>query len=587
SHALQRETGEETDDTETLLSFPLFIPSFAPISLSSPLSVSASHSPSKPATMVSDSELIGRLREFLKNSDLETTTNTIVRRKLEEDFGVNLSDKKGFIREQVDLFLQSQFEEQAAEVVGDNGYEEEGSAADDRESRVQDGDEVEEDEEEEEETVGRSSKRKTRAKGRSRKQPEEGKKSAGGGFTKLCRLSPQLEEFLGAPEMARTEPLLDPVLEPDDPGWKEKRQKGGTKGYMAPLQLSDLETTTNTIVHQKLEEDFPVNLTDKKGFIREQVDLFLQSQFEEQAAEVAGDNEYEEEEEEGSAANDRESGVKGGNELEEDKEEEEETVGRSSKRKTRAKGRSRKQPGEGKKSGGGSFTKLCLLSPQLEEFLGALEMARTEVVKQLWVYIKEKELQDPSNKRNILCDEPLRTIFCVDSINMFEMNKALTKHIWPLDSDDVIPAKTATQKEKQKQQESEEGTDWQITFHLNDTSEADDEKKMLNNLSYNQMIQEGKRSGRKAEPKDLWPLSSFRIPSKVPWHRSTCNVSIRGHQENVGLHKAEQTFRYVVTLDPSDKRKIICDEKLRELFDVDSFVGFTVTKLLSAHFVKS
>ncbi|CAI0375439.1 unnamed protein product, partial [Linum tenue] len=658
SHALQRETGEETDDTETLLSFPLFIPSFAPISLSSPLSVSASHSPSKPATMVSDSELIGRLREFLKNSDLETTTNTIVRRKLEEDFGVNLSDKKGFIREQVDLFLQSQFEEQAAEVVGDNGYEEEGSAADDRESRVQDGDEVEEDEEEEEETVGRSSKRKTRAKGRSRKQPEEGKKSAGGGFTKLCRLSPQLEEFLGAPEMARTEvvkqlwvyikekELQDPsnkrnILcdeplrtifcvdsinmfemnkaltkhiwpldsydvipvntaiqkekinqqeneeEPDDPGWKEKRQKGGTKGYMAPLQLSDLETTTNTIVHQKLEEDFPVNLTDKKGFIREQVDLFLQSQFEEQAAEVAGDNEYEEEEEEGSAANDRESGVKGGNELEEDKEEEEETVGRSSKRKTRAKGRSRKQPGEGKKSGGGSFTKLCLLSPQLEEFLGALEMARTEVVKQLWVYIKEKELQDPSNKRNILCDEPLRTIFCVDSINMFEMNKALTKHIWPLDSDDVIPAKTATQKEKQKQQESEEGTDWQITFHLNDTSEADDEKKMLNNLSYNQMIQEGKRSGRKAEPKDLWPLSSFRIPSKVPWHRSTCNVSIRGHQENVGLHKAEQTFRYVVTLDPSDKRKIICDEKLRELFDVDSFVGFTVTKLLSAHFVKS
>ncbi|CAI0429728.1 unnamed protein product, partial [Linum tenue] len=277
---------KETDDTETLLSFPLFIPSFAPISLSSPLSVSASHSPSKPATMVSDSELIGRLREFLKNSDLETTTNTIVCRKLEEDFGVNLSDKKGFIREQVDLFLQSQFEEQAAEVVGDNGYEEEGSAADDRESRVQDGDEVEEDEEEEEETVGRSSKRKTRAKGRSRKQPEEGKKRAGGGFTKLCRLSPQLEEFLGAPEMART-----------------------------------------------------------------------------------------------------------------------------------------------------------------------------EVVKQLWVYIKEKELQDPSNKRNILCDEPLRTIFCVDSINMFEMNKALTKHIWPLDSDDVIPAKTATQKEKQKQQESEEEPD--------------------------------------------------------------------------------------------------------------------------------
>lgn len=55
-------------------------------------------------------ELIERLQEFLRNSDLNTTTTGIVRRQLEEDFGVDLSDRKVFIREQVDLFLQSQFE---------------------------------------------------------------------------------------------------------------------------------------------------------------------------------------------------------------------------------------------------------------------------------------------------------------------------------------------------------------------------------------------------------------------------------------------------------------------------------------------
>lgn len=60
--------------------------------------------------MVSDSELIARLQEFLRNSDLNTTTTAIVRRQLEKDFGVDLTDKKLFIREQVDLFLQSQFE---------------------------------------------------------------------------------------------------------------------------------------------------------------------------------------------------------------------------------------------------------------------------------------------------------------------------------------------------------------------------------------------------------------------------------------------------------------------------------------------
>jgi upstream activation factor subunit UAF30 len=39
--------------------------------------------------------------------------------------------------------------------------------------------------------------------------------------------------------------------------------------------------------------------------------------------------------------------------------------------------------------------------------------------------------------------------------------------------------------------------------------------------------------------------------------------------------------------DPSDKRRILCDEKLKELFDVDSFTGFTVSKLLAAHFIKA
>ncbi|KAJ9177211.1 hypothetical protein P3X46_012450, partial [Hevea brasiliensis] len=77
------------------------------------------------------------------------------------------------------------------------------------------------------------------------------------------------------------------------------------------------------------------------------------------------------------------------------------------------------------------------------------------VVKQLWTYIREKNLQDPDNRRNIICDEPLRALFGVDCINMFQMNKALSKHIWPLDSDGVVLAKSAP-KEKQRKQEREE-----------------------------------------------------------------------------------------------------------------------------------
>lgn len=57
--------------------------------------------------MVSDTDLVTRLRDILKSSDLDTATAGSVRRQLEEDFGVDLSDKKAFIRDQIDIFLES------------------------------------------------------------------------------------------------------------------------------------------------------------------------------------------------------------------------------------------------------------------------------------------------------------------------------------------------------------------------------------------------------------------------------------------------------------------------------------------------
>lgn len=59
--------------------------------------------------MVSDAELAEKVHEFLRGSDLKKTTNNIVITKLESDFGVDLSDKKPFLRNQVDRFLQSQY----------------------------------------------------------------------------------------------------------------------------------------------------------------------------------------------------------------------------------------------------------------------------------------------------------------------------------------------------------------------------------------------------------------------------------------------------------------------------------------------
>lgn len=57
-----------------------------------------------------------------------------------------------------------------------------------------------------------------------------------------------------------------------------------------------------------------------------------------------------------------------------------------------------------------------------------------QIVKQLWQYIRKNNLQDPSNKRKIICDDALRVVFETDCTDMFKMNKLLAKHIIPLES---------------------------------------------------------------------------------------------------------------------------------------------------------
>jgi upstream activation factor subunit UAF30 len=45
------------------------------------------------------------------------------------------------------------------------------------------------------------------------------------------------------------------------------------------------------------------------------------------------------------------------------------------------------------------------------------------VVKKLWEYIKSNDLQNPKDRREILCDEKLRALFGLDAVRMFQMNK--------------------------------------------------------------------------------------------------------------------------------------------------------------------
>ncbi|KAF3327612.1 SWIB/MDM2 domain containing protein [Carex littledalei] len=87
-----------------------------------------------------------------------------------------------------------------------------------------------------------------------------------------------------------------------------------------------------------------------------------------------------------------------------------------------------------KRGGPGGLNKICGVSPELQKIVGETAMSRTQIVKMLWAYIRENNLQDPDDKRKIICNDPLKILFDTDSTDMFKMNKLLSKHIIPLDS---------------------------------------------------------------------------------------------------------------------------------------------------------
>ncbi|GAA5795564.1 hypothetical protein HPULCUR_000924 [Helicostylum pulchrum] len=76
------------------------------------------------------------------------------------------------------------------------------------------------------------------------------------------------------------------------------------------------------------------------------------------------------------------------------------------------------------------LNKPLILSEALSELMdGDKELSRPELVQKLWKYIKGNDLQDPADRRFILCDAKLKKIFDQDRINSFGMNKDLSAHL--------------------------------------------------------------------------------------------------------------------------------------------------------------
>ncbi len=66
----------------------------------------------------------------------------------------------------------------------------------------------------------------------------------------------------------------------------------------------------------------------------------------------------------------------------------------------------------------------------LSEVVGSKPLARTEVVKKLWKYIKKNDLQHSINRRVIVADAKLKPVFNgKKQVDMFQMTKLISGHL--------------------------------------------------------------------------------------------------------------------------------------------------------------
>jgi len=201
------------------------------------------------------------------------------------------------------------------------------------------------------------------------------------------------------------------------------------------------------------------------------------------------------------------------------------------------------KPKKGKGATGGLAAEKEI-SDELAAFLGrGKQMARTEIVKDLWVYIRDNSLQNPDNKREIFLDRRMKAVFGCDSFSMFTMNKYVGAHVYPFKPVDLTTNSTAPKKRKTK-------------------AEKDEAKKKR------------KTSGGLSTPYQLSPELARVVGRQIlprPMVTKFLWVYIREHNLQ----------------NPKDKREILCDAKLKLVMGGEERVTmFSMNKYISAHLLE-
>ncbi|CAM9409168.1 unnamed protein product [Chrysoparadoxa australica] len=237
------------------------------------------------------------------------------------------------------------------------------------------------------------------------------------------------------------------------------------------------------------------------------------------------------------------------------------------------------------------FNKPLQLSTELYEFFNKEDefLSRGDVVKKLWAYFKEKDLQDPKNRRNILLDEPLQKVFKCKKFSMFSMNKKLSSHL--KNSADLV----AHADEDEVEDEDEDSE-----------PEAKAKRKPKAATAKGKAAVKGKSPAkgngrkRKSEGKDAKPEKKKKKakrergeegpkkPRGPLMELSDDLAKVVGVQQLQRPEVVKQLWVYIKAKglqNPSNKQEILCDDAMKAVMGKSMVTMFEMNKLITPHFL--
>lgn len=330
------------------------------------------------------------------------------------------------------------------------------------------------------------------------------------------------------------------------------------------LADADLNSISVKDIRNKLEEELHVSLVEIKHELKELVSLLYQEVLERQVLAEAARSDSSSSEE---SSVEKDAKVKLEEQLRHDELLARELQGefsRTSRSSHSARNSSLKKPKKKRKAATSKprqsgFTAPLLLAESLRDFFGVEELARTQVVKRLWEHIKERNLQDPSDRRVIVCDDALLKIFKRPKVGAFQMNKLLAPMLTK--KDDVM------------------------AINANDSADDSNESE-VEDAPRRKVRKSGKKQGSAKGKTRSSSVTQRENGFKRPLLLSPALAQFLQIEKLDRPQVVKRIWDYIKEQklqDPSDKRYILCDKKLQNVFEVDRLHMFTMNKVLATH----